>query len=1002
MLIRNIEIENFKSFKTLQRIAPGLKNVVIGKNGSGKSNILAALSVIFNPEASIDEYGVVGFNGNEEPTTIIVEIDNSDKRFLLPNSFTIKFTHSMHKVEYSLNGSSITKEELKGLYENAGFTKESFVEQGKVNNIAVMSGPERFRFIERIAGADKYEDSKDIAYKMLDEEKEERIEDLIEKIEMKMKITEDYRRKVLEYDNLLKDKLDKEYELMKHEIIELNEKISKNSEISLGENGLLRNLVDKTNDSSNTGLENMELYNDEGFIEIELKNCTDEINHLKHSIEEEERFLKRFDRNILDGLQNNELGYNSYTEKIRNLEKRQEALLKNLEDAEKSEREKYIELKAVQYFNALGKNKEEVKILEREKENIKAKIGAFESGNLCAKKAGTYAEDSIRKRKEYFIKQKKLRDELIKLREEEKSMENKILYLGKHSINVYERIKGRKGVHGTVYSLFSVPENLLTAYEAVTKNSLFWIVVSDENVATSLIKEIDGVGTFVALSRVSPSEPTKEMPNLNLVRLSDKIKCSDEYKPLLSLVCKNYFVCPDLKSAISYSEKYNVNVVTTEGDICNRNGAITGGYEKSNTILRDLKLCQERILAVERDLKEVEDAIKMSNVENTLKSDVLGDDSDFESSKRILDDLLAVEMYLDMKIKFMKVGKISLPDVFYLKSDHFKIAKNIPILKLELSSVQNQLERTLDKKENLDKIIEAMKTIERSKEKLLQLTNLEKKLIEMIYNGKASYSDANVQTNFALQQRHMLIDKRSTLMKKMGLKDFQSIFPKSPKDTLILELKEVNTKLKQFAGFNRKELYDDQRVELRNRLEDLKNSKAKILEFISTLDQKKEDTLNLTFSMISDNYSYFYREITGDNSVLVLKDHNLNDKENIRNSNKELKKSVEIMTNGNLVDINLLSGGQKTVIALCLIFAVQKNDPSPFYVFDEIDANLDKAFCDKLYQIIGKSTAQYFITSFKEESLVVADKFFGVVSKNKESFIDEIDQSLAYETISCN
>lgn len=105
------------------------------------------------------------------------------------------------------------------------------------------------------------------------------------------------------------------------------------------------------------------------------------------------------------------------------------------------------------------------------------------------------------------------------------------------------------------------------------------------------------------------------------------------------------------------------------------------------------------------------------------------------------------------------------------------------------------------------------------------------------------------------------------------------------------------------------------------------------------------------------------------------------------------------MVNRFVFDINLVSGGQKTIISACFIFAIQMNDPCLFYVFDEIYANLDQAYREKLYQIVKNSTAQYFATSFREESFIVADKNFCIISKNKKSFIDEIGQKLAFETI---
>jgi structural maintenance of chromosome 3 (chondroitin sulfate proteoglycan 6) len=68
---------------------------------------------------------------------------------------------------------------------------------------------------------------------------------------------------------------------------------------------------------------------------------------------------------------------------------------------------------------------------------------------------------------------------------------------------------------------------------------------------------------------------------------------------------------------------------------------------------------------------------------------------------------------------------------------------------------------------------------------------------------------------------------------------------------------------------------------------------------------------------------------------------------------------------------NEFSGGQKTVLALCIILAVQKCSPTPFCVLDEVDAALDPFYVEKLVEVIIEESefCQYFITSFKKQML---------------------------------
>lgn len=104
-----------------------------------------------------------------------------------------------------------------------------------------------------------------------------------------------------------------------------------------------------------------------------------------------------------------------------------------------------------------------------------------------------------------------------------------------------------------------------------------------------------------------------------------------------------------------------------------------------------------------------------------------------------------------------------------------------------------------------------------------------------------------------------------------------------------------------------------------------------------------------------------------------------------------------------------LSGGQKSLVALALIFAIQKCDPAPFYLFDEIDAALDTQYrsavagtmiqtnLDMIHDL--SKNAQFITTTFRPELLVHADKFFGVTFANKVSKIQSITRAEAQQFV---
>ena len=92
--------------------------------------------------------------------------------------------------------------------------------------------------------------------------------------------------------------------------------------------------------------------------------------------------------------------------------------------------------------------------------------------------------------------------------------------------------------------------------------------------------------------------------------------------------------------------------------------------------------------------------------------------------------------------------------------------------------------------------------------------------------------------------------------------------------------------------------------------------------------------------------------------------------------------------------IQQLSGGQKSLCALALVFAIQQCDPAPFYLFDEIDANLDAQYRTAVAELLqsiseGEQSGQFICTTFRPEMIQVAEKCYGVTyASNKTSRIE--------------
>lgn len=181
------------------------------------------------------------------------------------------------------------------------------------------------------------------------------------------------------------------------------------------------------------------------------------------------------------------------------------------------------------------------------------------------------------------------------------------------------------------------------------------------------------------------------------------------------------------------------------------------------------------------------------------------------------------------------------------------------------------------------------------------------------------------------------------------------------------------------------------------------------------LDRVKDESIERTFKQISKEFAtIFERLVPAGHGRLVIQrrdgrqqeengDDDEDDAAGGSSALRRQRRSVESYTgvgisvsfNSKHMDeqqkVQQLSGGQKSLCALCLVFAIQQTDPSPMVVFDEVDANLDAqyrtAVASLLSSISKDAGTQFICTTFRPEIVQVADKCYGVTFTNKTSSI---------------
>ncbi|MFH1445558.1 MAG: chromosome segregation SMC family protein [Nanoarchaeota archaeon] len=177
-----------------------------------------------------------------------------------------------------------------------------------------------------------------------------------------------------------------------------------------------------------------------------------------------------------------------------------------------------------------------------------------------------------------------------------------------------------------------------------------------------------------------------------------------------------------------------------------------------------------------------------------------------------------------------------------------------------------------------------------------------------------------------------------------------------------------------------KEEFDD----FKEKVDKIVKEKTSITETIVKIETKRLTTFMATLNEVSSNFKQVYRELTGGDADLELEN------QNDMNTGLMIKASPG---GKKLLNIDALSGGEKTLTAFAFLFAIQRHKPSPFYVLDEADAALDEVNTKKIVELIKKQSklAQFIVISHNDTLVREGDQIYGVTMDDGESKILTIE-----------
>ncbi len=203
-----------------------------------------------------------------------------------------------------------------------------------------------------------------------------------------------------------------------------------------------------------------------------------------------------------------------------------------------------------------------------------------------------------------------------------------------------------------------------------------------------------------------------------------------------------------------------------------------------------------------------------------------------------------------------------------------------------------------------------------------------------------------------------------------------------PPDVIEAQIAELRAKLEAMGPVNAAAIEEYQQLQerfafLTQQQDDLVKSKQQLMDLIRKINQTTTELFSATFARINENFQTVFQQLFGGGSARLI----LTDEEDI------LECGIEIYARPpgkRLQSISLLSGGESTMTAVALLFAIYMVKPSPFCLLDEMDAALDDSnihrFVKMVQGFLGQS--QFLVITHNRQTISVAGTLYGVTMES--------------------
>ncbi|ASI14127.1 chromosome segregation ATPase [Candidatus Mancarchaeum acidiphilum] len=444
--------------------------------------------------------------------------------------------------------------------------------------------------------------------------------------------------------------------------------------------------------------------------------------------------------------------------------------------------------------------------------------------------------------------------------------------------------------------------------------------------------------------------------------------------------------------------------------------------ELINETFRQISQNQVRLENIDNEIQTKKKLLEQYNSASTVQEKESELKSNLSSLSKEVEMLDSEKSMIDLKIKKLKEsmeekessmpaksGVQNLPklrsEIESLKVDHASKSKEVALNKTKLQELSEELKKVeskiaLQKSQikDFESKLEDEKAVKAENEAIMKaqdkdsvelynkLSGIEKTIEDLGFEkGRISSHidqmnrEINDLKSGSIESNVRLSDIKAELSTYEGIEEMQGSI-----EELERKLSEFKSSLSKLGEVNLKapEMYLEKSKgveEAALKLNTLDSEKNSIMSMIKEVERKKLEVFNETFSKVNENFSTLHKVTIGTEGRLVL-----------QNPKDPFNSGLNIIVkkeSGREANSETLSGGEKSLNLLILLFAILMRDPKSFYIFDEIDSALDKDNSKKLSLLLKKMSerSQFIVVSHNDTLITSADAVIGFVNQNDES-----------------